>query len=158
MHDNKTRSLLERKMDDPEYRKYHYTAYDVFKLEAQILLTMEHKGWSYADLARATHTSKSNVSRDLKAGGIMSASFSRIARIAEVLGMKLIPVLAPKEHEYSIAQKIEEIVRTSFDSASEEALVTPPELDFSTPAVITFAEEPSYANVSVVQGQYNAIC
>ncbi|MBI4668544.1 MAG: helix-turn-helix transcriptional regulator, partial [Elusimicrobia bacterium] len=101
------KSLLERKLEISEYRKRHEESYEEFKLEVQILHALERKGWSYADLAQATHSHKSNISRDLKAGGIFSASFSRISKIAEVLGMKLIALLAPKEQARFFLPQIE---------------------------------------------------
>lgn len=109
----KAKGLIERKLQDPEYRKWFEKRYAAFKLEAQILTALETKGWIYDDLAKATGTSKGNVSRDLKAGGILSASFSRINRIAEALGMRLIALLVPQESIQFILPRIEELVRSS---------------------------------------------
>jgi len=109
----KAKSLIEKKLEDSHYRKQYEERYAAFKLEAQILYVLEEKGWTYSDLAKATHTSKSNVSRDLRAGGISSASFSRISRIAEALGMKLIALLVPKDYAQFILPRIEEMVRSS---------------------------------------------
>ena len=75
------KGLLERRLDDPEQKKRHEERYEAFKLEVQILEALETKRWSYADLAQATGTSKSNVSRDLRAGGILSASFRESAKL-----------------------------------------------------------------------------
>ena len=113
----KAKSLIEKKLADPEYRKNFEKEYAAFKLEAQILTALEEKGWTYSDLAKATHTSKSNVSRDLKAGGILAASFSRIGRIADALGMTLVALLIPKESERFILPRIEELVRATTSSA-----------------------------------------
>jgi transcriptional regulator with XRE-family HTH domain len=92
--------MLERKRVNADYKKLHDETYAAFKLENQILIAMEDRGMSYSDLALATHTSKSNVSRDLRAGGILNASLARIGRIADALGMKLIVLLVPKESDH----------------------------------------------------------
>lgn len=86
---DKPRGLLARKMADPAYRKRHEESYELLKLEVQLLHALEKKHWTYADLARAMHTQKSAVSRDLKGGGLRSASMARVARMAEVLGLRL---------------------------------------------------------------------
>jgi len=116
MSNKRLKSLLQQKMENPEHRKRHDEQYAAFKLEVQILDALERKGWTYDDLAQTTNTQKSNISRDLRAGGILSASFSRIARIAEALGMKLLALLIPKEQEQLILPKIEALVRESFNT------------------------------------------
>lgn len=86
------RGLLARKMEDSEYRRRHEESYELFKLEVQLLNALEQKHMTYGDLAEILHTSKSNICRDLKAGGIQKASLSRIIKMAEVLGLKFFPV------------------------------------------------------------------
>ena len=86
------KSQLERDLENPEYRKRFETDYEAFKLEVQLLLALEKKHWTYSDLARAVGTQKSHISRDLKGGGLGSASISRIAKIAEALGLKFFPL------------------------------------------------------------------
>jgi transcriptional regulator with XRE-family HTH domain len=86
------KSQLARDLENPEYRKRFEADYEAFKLEVQLLLALERKHWSYSDLARAVGTNKSHISRDLKGGGLNSASLSRIAKIAEALGLKFIPL------------------------------------------------------------------
>jgi len=81
--------MLARKMEDPAYRKRHEESYELLKLEVQLLNALERKHWTYADLARAMHTQKSAVSRDLKGGGLRTASMARVAKMAEVLGLRL---------------------------------------------------------------------
>lgn len=108
---DKPKSLIERKMQDPEYRKRFEEEYGAFQLEVQILLALEDRGWTYSDLAKATKTSKSNISRDLKDGGLVNASYSRIHRMADALGMKLVGVLIPKDSVETVLPKIEELVR-----------------------------------------------
>lgn len=86
------KSQLAKDLEDPEYRKRFEADYEAFKLEVQFLLAMERKHWSYSDLARAVGTQKSHISRDLKAGGLASASISRIAKMAEALGLRFVPL------------------------------------------------------------------
>lgn len=116
---NRTKGLITKKLENSEYQKRHNERYPAFKLEAQILVALERKGWSYADLAKVANTYKSNISRDLRAGGILTASLARINKIADALGMKLITLLIPKNAEDFIVPKIEELVRVAFGSESQ---------------------------------------
>lgn len=109
----RARGFLNQKLEDPEYRKQHDERYAAFKLEAQILLALEQKDWTYSDLAKATGTSKSNISRDLNGRGLERASLSRLHRMAEALDMKLVAVMIPKECEQTFLPKIEELVRST---------------------------------------------
>lgn len=84
----KPRGLLARKMEDPAYRKRHEESYESLKLEVQLLNALERKRWTYADLARVMRTQKSAISRDLKGGGLRSASMLRVAKMAEALGLR----------------------------------------------------------------------
>ena len=96
------RGLLERKIADPRYRARFERRYPEFVLEVQILKALERKRWNLTDLARALHTSKGNVSRDLSAGGIRSASLPRLRRVAQALGMEFIPLLVERKRGASI--------------------------------------------------------
>ena len=91
-HKWNVKSQLARDLENPEYRKRFEADYESFKLETQLLLALERKHWSYSDLAKAVGTQKSHISRDLKGGGLSSASISRIAKIAEALGLRFIPL------------------------------------------------------------------
>jgi transcriptional regulator with XRE-family HTH domain len=93
----RVKSQLERALEDPEYRKRFERGYEAFKVEVQLLLALERKHWSYSDLARAVGTQKSHISRDLKGGGLASASISRIARMAEALGLRFLPLCLPED-------------------------------------------------------------
>ena len=84
----KAKGLLARKMADPAYRKRHEESYELFRLEVQFLNALERKHWTYADLAKVMHTQKSGISRDLKGGGLQSASIARVAKMAEALGLR----------------------------------------------------------------------
>ena len=91
------KSQLARDLEDPSYRKRFEADYAALKLEVQLLLALERKNWSYADLARAVGTHKSHISRDLKGRGLGSASIARVAKMAEALGLKFVPLcLSPK--------------------------------------------------------------
>ena len=57
-------------------------------MEVRLLNALERKGWTYAGLAKIMHTQKSGISRDLKGGGLRSASMTRVGRMAEALGLK----------------------------------------------------------------------
>jgi transcriptional regulator with XRE-family HTH domain len=124
-HKPKIKGLIERKLDDPQYRKRFEEGYDAFQLEVQILNAMEKKDWSYSDLAKAVGTSKSNISRDLKGGGLVTATFSRIRKMAEALEMKLIAVLIPKEQEPFLLPRIEDLVRESMTASTGGVKITP---------------------------------
>lgn len=91
------KSQLSRDLEDPEYRRRFEADYESFKLEVQFLLALERKHWSYSDLAKAMGTQKSHISRDLKGGGLASASMSRITKMAEVLGLKFYPLCIPEK-------------------------------------------------------------
>jgi hypothetical protein len=139
---SRAKSLLERKLENLEYRKRHEERYEAFKLEVQILNALQKKGWSYTDLAQAINTHKSNISRDLKGGGILSATFSRISRIAEALEMKLIALLIPKEEEQFILPRIGELVRLSFNAASGDIKMAEP------PKMVTQWRQDMYAKIN----------
>ena len=88
----KFKSIMEQEMEDPEYRKAFEEGWPAFQLEVQILNALERKHWSYSDLAKVLHTQKSAISRDLKNGGIRSASISRIAKMAQALDLEFLPL------------------------------------------------------------------
>ena len=108
---NKTRvtSLIERKLADPAYQARFEREYPAFVLEVQMLKALERKRWTFADLARAMHTSKGNISRDLSAGGIRGASLPRLRRMAEALGMALVPLLIDRKRERSVLPRIRQL-------------------------------------------------
>jgi len=101
---------LNRQLQDPVYRARFEKEYAVFKLEMQILVAMEKRGWTFADLAKAVGTSKSNISRDLSAGKINSATVSRLVRIGEALGLRFIPLFIPEKSAAKLAPKIQRLV------------------------------------------------
>ena len=148
------KSLIARKMGNAGYRKRHENGYEAFKLEAQILLALENKGWSYTDLAQATNTHKSNVSRDLSAGGILSATLSCISRIAEALGMRLVTLLIPRDKIGIVLPRIEELVRESFDTAAGEVkMINPPALQLMPQ--LADSNTQATVNIDCNYGTYN---
>jgi transcriptional regulator with XRE-family HTH domain len=122
---SKAKSLLERELENEQFRRAYEEGYEAFQLETQILYALEKKRWTYTDLAKATNTSKSNVSRDLSAGKILSASFSRIGRIADALGMKLVGLLIPKEQLSFVLPQIEALVKESANAAFGKVKLLP---------------------------------
>jgi len=101
---------LERDLENPEYRKRFESDYEAFKLEVQLLLALERKHWSYSDLARAMGTHKSHISRDLKGGGLASASISRIAKMAGALGLRFLPLCVPESKMKQFLPVIKKLV------------------------------------------------
>jgi transcriptional regulator with XRE-family HTH domain len=108
----KTKSVgyLNRKLEDPVYRKHFDKRYAIFQLEVQILLAMEKRGWTFADLAKAVGTSKGNISRDLSGGMINSATLPRLARIGEALGLRFLPLFIPEKSAAEIEPKIRKLI------------------------------------------------
>lgn len=106
----KPTGYLNRKLQDPAYKKRFEKEYAVFQLEVQILLAMEKRGWTYADLAKAVGTSKSNISRDLAGGRINSATVSRLVRIGEALGLRFVPLFIPEKSAARLQPKIQELL------------------------------------------------
>ena len=92
----KFKTIMVQELENTEYRKAFEEGWPSFQLEVRFLNALERKHWSYSDLAKALHTQKSAISRDLKGGGIRSASISRIAKMAQALGLKFIPICVPE--------------------------------------------------------------
>ena len=96
---------LNRQLEDPKYREEFERRYELFQLEVQILLAMEDRGWSYEDLARAVGTTRQNIWRDLKNGGLHKASLDRIDRIAGALGLSVHHFLVSHKNEKKILDR-----------------------------------------------------
>lgn len=88
MTPNNPKGLLNRQLENPEYRKRHELGMISLKVEAAILLELERRNWTYEKLAKLLGTNKSNISRDLN-GGLKSATISRLKRYADALEMTL---------------------------------------------------------------------
>ncbi|MBU0534065.1 MAG: helix-turn-helix transcriptional regulator [Candidatus Omnitrophica bacterium] len=107
---NKEKTLFEKKMLNKKFRQRFKKEYPAFELEVQILNALERKGWTYSKLAEVMGTSKSNISRDLGANGIWSATISRLARMAEVLDADFVPLFIPRSKESEVLSKIQKII------------------------------------------------
>lgn len=106
----KYKSMLEKKFaEDPEFQKNVEDGEPGFELEVQILNAMEARDWTYADLAKAIGTQKSNISRDLN-GGINSATVSRLVKIANALGLRFVPIFVLKSTEKEAVLKLRKLV------------------------------------------------
>ena len=97
---------LNRKLENPETRREFERRQAFFKLEIQILLAMEDKGWGLNDLARATGLHRQNVWRDLKNGGLHKASLDRVSRYAEALGLHAHHLLLTPQQELRILPQL----------------------------------------------------
>ena len=110
MQKNKSKTLFEKRMVDNKFKQRFEKEYPLFKLEIQILNALEKKGWTYSKLAKAMGTSKSNISRDLSAKRICSATISRIAKMAQVLDSNFIPLFIPHNREAEILPEIQKLI------------------------------------------------
>jgi len=86
------KTISDREMENPDFRKRFEETWPAFQLEVRLLKALESKHWSYSDLARVMGTQKSGISRDLKSGGLRSASIARVAKMAEALGLLFFPL------------------------------------------------------------------
>jgi len=107
---NKEKTLFDKKMLDKKFRQRFEKEYPAFELEVQILNALERKNWTYSKLAEVMGTSKSNISRDLGAKGIWSATISRLARMAEVLDSDFVPLFIPRSKESEVLSRIQKII------------------------------------------------
>jgi len=107
------KGMLNRKLEDGTFRESFDHGYKLFQLEVQILNALEDKGWSYAELAKAVGTSKQNIWRDLKNGGLHKASLDRVSKIAEVLGLRLHTILISQKKEKALLPKLHRILATA---------------------------------------------
>ena len=107
------KGTLNRKLEDPIYRAEFENRQRFFDLEIQILLAMEDKGWTYNDLARAVCTSRQNIWRDLKNGGLHKASLDRVARMAEALGLRVHHLLLSRKNEKKILPILHKLLKAA---------------------------------------------
>lgn len=103
-------SLYEKEMSKPSFKKAFEDSYPRFKIEVQLLNELEKHGLSYIEFAQAIGTQKSNISRDLKGGGIHHVTLNRLKKMASALNCIFIPLIIPKEKEDEILPRIEKIV------------------------------------------------
>ncbi len=105
----KVKTIADREMEDSEFRRLFEQTWPLFQLEVQLLNALEQRHWTYADLAKVLHTQKSAISRDLKGGGLRSASIARISKMAEALGLKFFPLCIPKKKAKEFAPVIKKL-------------------------------------------------
>lgn len=106
----KVRGILNRKLENAAFKKAFDRGYEAFSLEAAFLRALEEKEWTYSILAKALNTAKSNVSRDLKGGGIYSATLRRVERMADALDLAFVPLLVNKKSLKKVLPKLEEAI------------------------------------------------
>src|SRR5579864_7091321 len=106
----KVKSLFDREMENPEFRRKFQEEYELFKLEVQLQRALEQSGLTYEQLAQAINSHKSNISRDLKGGGISSATLGRIRKLADALGMTFIPLLIAKKNLPRVLPQLQKLM------------------------------------------------
>lgn len=92
----KVKTLFEKEMAQPSFRGRYEEHKEALKLELQILEALEQKHMTYDVFAKLLGTKKSNVSRDLKGGGLRSATIRRVEEMAKALGYDFLPLLLPR--------------------------------------------------------------
>jgi len=106
----KVKSLFEREMEDLGFRTRFEEEHEIFKLEVQLLAALERRKITYDELAHKLHTKKSNISRDLRQGGISSAKIGRIREMAHALGLTFLPLLVPNQKAQALLPKLEKLI------------------------------------------------
>ena len=106
----KVQSLFDREMSKAEFRAHFEKEHSIFKIEVQMLAALERQGITYEQLAKTLHTTKGNISRDLRQGGIAAAKVGRIQRMADALGLAFIPLMLPKNKVPSLLPQLEKLV------------------------------------------------
>ena len=106
----KVKSLFDREMEDPGFRARFEAEHEMFKIEVQLLAALEEKGITYEQLAKEMHTTKGNISRDLRQGGMSTAKMGRIQRMAAALGLVFIPVMLPKKKLTTMLPRLEKLL------------------------------------------------
>ena len=106
----KVKSLFEQEMENPGFRARFEQEHETFKLEVQLLAALERHGLTYSELAQKLHTKKSNISRDLRQGGISSAKIGRIRAMAKALGLTFLPLLVPNQKTHALLPKLEKLM------------------------------------------------
>ena len=106
----KPRSLYEKEMQSPSFRRTFHREWEKFKLEIQILKALKATGWTYEEFAAKIGTRRSHVSRDLKGGGLQRASLARITKMAKTLDMDFVALLIPHSEQARILPQLEKVV------------------------------------------------
>ena len=93
----KSKSLFEREMESPSFRKKYKENKKSLRLELQILDALEKKHLTFETFAKRVGTQKSNVSRDLKGKGLWTATIGRVERMAKALDCDFVPLFLPRD-------------------------------------------------------------
>jgi hypothetical protein len=107
---NRVKSLFEREMENPTFRKHFHDEMDALKLEVQFFHALQRSHLSYAEVAEILNTHKGNISRDLKGGRLRLATIPRIERWANAVGMRFVPLLISKEKAHYILPKLQKLI------------------------------------------------
>lgn len=103
-------SLFEKEMAKTSFRKNFETGYPFFQIEVQLLNELERNNLTYLEFARLIGTQKSNISRDLRGGGVHHATLDRIKKMANALNCMFIPLIIPKEKGREMLPRIAKII------------------------------------------------
>ena len=107
---HRVKSLFEREMEDPTFRKHFQDEMDALKLEVQFFHALRRSHLSYAQIAEILQTNKGNISRDLKGGRLRLATIPRIERWASAVGMRFVPLLISKQKAHQILPKLQRLI------------------------------------------------
>jgi transcriptional regulator with XRE-family HTH domain len=108
----KTKTLFEREMERPSFRTKYEDHKKDLALEVEVLKLLEEKRMTYEAFAHLLGTKKSNVSRDLKGGGLRSATLRRIEQIAKALECDFVPLLLPRNRRARV-KKLEALLHAA---------------------------------------------
>ena len=103
-------SLFEKEMSKSSFRKKFEESYSRFNIEVQLLNELEKQGLTYMEFAQALGTQKSNISRDLKGGGIHHITLERLKKMVGALDCIFIPLIIPKEKGNKVISRISKIM------------------------------------------------
>ena len=106
----KKESLFDREMKKASFRKKYEEKYPLFKIEVQLLNELERNGLTYVEFAEAIGTKKSNISRDLKGGGIQHITLQRLKKMAAALNCDLVPLIIPRDREEKVLPQIRKLL------------------------------------------------
>jgi predicted XRE-type DNA-binding protein len=95
----KPKTLFEREMRKPGFRRAYEAERASFALEVQFLNLLEGNRMKMADLARALGVPRGNITRDLSQGGIQRATLPRIRALANAADADFVPVILPRDPE-----------------------------------------------------------
>ena len=107
---HRAKSLFDREMENPAFRKSYEDEMGALKLEVQFFQALRKSHLSYAEIAEILETNKGNISRDLKGGRLRLATIPRIERWASAVGMRFVPLLISKTKAHQILPKLHKLI------------------------------------------------